>query len=443
MELSGKNIAVLGMGRTGIAAANFLAERGARVTLLERNRREGVQEMPDLHPSVKTVFGTNSPPEDAATIILSPGVDIESEFLGPAKKRGVEILSEIELAGRHTSTPIIAVTGTNGKSTCATVIGSMLEQAGKKAPTGGNLGIPFIELIGLGSPDYFVLEISSFQLEAVRDFRPKIAIVLNLTPDHLDRHKTFERYAQLKANVTARQTGDDVLILNRDDPHTVAMGETSRARKLFFSARSEVAEGAFLRNGSIVTRLEEKEETVCSVSDLKRSIQWQVENILPVVLTARILNLPKEDAAQAIQRFSGLEHRIEWVRTHGGIDFINDSKGTNVGSLWKSLHSMTRPVILIAGGRDKDGDFSALKGLLKEKVKHMVLIGEARPKIRAILNGSFDYEDADGMEDAVNRAYSKAASGDVVLLSPGCASFDMFKNYRERGETFKSIVNRL
>ena len=444
MQLGMEKTIVIGMGRTGIAAANFLAAQKIPVTLIDAKPRTELEEaIRALDPAVHTSFGHSEPPADAERIILSPGVDIHAPFLQEARKHGVEIISEVELASRFTKTPVIAVTGTNGKSTVTTLIGNILKRAGKKIAVGGNLGAPFIRLLREEPVDYFVLEISTFQLEGVKTFHPRLAMILNITPDHLDRHKTFEEYAALKGEIASCQTKEDALILNSDDKNALDQGKNKSSRKFCFSMSHEVEEGAFLRNDIIVSRFNGNDKNLMSVRELKPAMQCQVENALAAVAVTALLGTPPDDITGAIREFPGLEHRIEWVRTVRGIDFVNDSKGTNAGSVNKSLTSFFRPVILIAGGKDKGGDFRSLKLIFKEKVKHLVLIGETKNKFRQILNGSFSYEDAEDMEDAVTRAVEKAQPGDVVLLSPGCASFDMFKDYVERGNRFKDIVNRL
>ena len=444
MQLGMGKTIVIGMGRTGIAAANFLAAQKIPVTLIDAKPRTELEEaIRALDPAVHTSFGHSEPPADAERIILSPGVDIHAPFLQEARKHGVEIISEVELASRFTKTPVIAVTGTNGKSTVTTLIGNILKRAGKRIAVGGNLGAPFIRLLREEPVDYFVLEISTFQLEGVKTFHPRLAMILNITPDHLDRHKTFEEYAALKGEIASCQTKEDALILNSDDKNAMDQGKNKSPRKFYFSMSREVEEGVFLRNDIIVSRFNGNDKNLMSVRELKPAMQCQVENALAAAAVTALLGTPPDDITGAIRDFPGLEHRIEWVRTVRGIDFVNDSKGTNAGSVNKSLTSFFRPVILIAGGKDKGGDFRSLKLIFKEKVKHLVLIGETKNKFRQILNGSFSYEDAEDMEDAVTRAVEKAQPGDVVLLSPGCASFDMFKDYVERGNRFKDIVNRL
>jgi len=432
------------MARSGIAAANYLAEQGARVTLLDGKSKDALSDVLDqLVSGVNTVFQSSTPLPEADLVVLSPGVDIHSPNLDFARESGTEIISELELAYRMSETPIIAITGTNGKSTTTSLIGHLLDRGGKDVQVGGNIGVPFISLVKDQPKDYLVLEISSFQLEGAVQFHPHISVILNITPDHLDRHKTIEHYAALKERIAAHQTKDDVLVLNHDDPwvHRVAAGKQSK--KWYFSMSESVERGCYLDGDQILFKDDKNKEAICSVSDLHQAMQWQVENILPSVLVARLAGIETASIAKTLREFKGLEHRLEWVRSLNGVDFINDSKGTNIGALEKSLNSFDRPVVLIAGGQDKGGDFQSLKPLFKKKVKHMVLIGEARPKIQRVLNGSFGYENADDMETAVRQAYAQTQPGDVVLLSPACASFDMFRDYADRGRQFKGCVQSL
>lgn len=259
----------------------------------------------------------------------------------------------------------------------------------------------------------------------------------------MDRHKGFQSYIELKEKIFAHQTRNDFLILNQDDPNTRDLGKDCPAEHIFFSTQTELEKGIFLRGNKIIARLKSSEVEILSLESLSRGMRWQVENILPAVATALLLDVSQDAIEQALKFFTGLEHRLEWVRNLNGIDFVNDSKGTNVGSVCKSLNTFDRPIILIAGGKDKGTDFSPLKDLMKEKVKHLVLIGETRDKFKAILNGSFGYEESNSLEEAVILAKAKAEEGDVVLLSPACASFDMFKNYADRGNRFKTIVKNL
>ena len=444
MDVTGKHIAIVGLARTGIATANFLARRGARVSVCDQKPRAAMLEaVAQLAPGIETHFETSAPAADAELIVLSPGVDIHNPALDPARQRGVDIVSELELAARLCPTPIIAVTGTNGKTTTTSLIAALLKTAGFDVEAGGNIGVPFVSLIDPPPRDYMVLEVSSFQLEGVSTFRPFISVLLNLTPDHLDRHGSMEAYAALKERIAANQRPTDWMVVNADDPWVKKMAEHKQARRVAFSARKKIEASAFLKSNTVCLRENSDVTEVVAVDDLKPALRWQVENVLAAVTAAHLAGVDAADMTETLKQFEGLEHRLEWVRTMNNIDFINDSKGTNVGSVQKSLTSFDRPVILIAGGQDKGGDFAALKQIFKDRVKYMVLIGEARPRIQAVLNGSFGYEAADSMEAAVRAAYAHAEPGDVVLLSPACASFDMFRDYIDRGNQFRECVNRL
>ena len=444
MELKNKILCVIGLGKTGIAVANFLSRQGARVTVTDSKPREQLLEpLKQLRADVKTRFENSEPPSDAELVVLSPGVDIHSSFLENANQTGIEIISEIELANRFNTVPIIAITGTNGKSTCTSLIAEIISQSGKTVHAGGNLGTPFISLLDQGDADYRILELSSFQMEATSGLHPIVSVILNISPDHMDRHKDFKSYVELKEKIFAHQTQNDFLILNQDDPNTRNLGKGCPAERILFSTQTELDKGIFLRGNRIIARFQNNEREMISLESLSKGMRWQVENILPAIAVALLLDVSQEAILQALKNFTVLEHRLEWVRTMNGVDFVNDSKGTNVGSVCKSLNTFDRPIILIAGGKDKETDFSPLKSLMKEKVKHLVLIGETRDKFKGILNGSFGYEESDSLEEAVRLAKAKADDGDVVLLSPACASFDMFKDYEDRGNRFKTIVKNL
>jgi len=444
MDLKNKIVSVIGLGKTGVATANFLARRGSRVSIMDKKPYDELSELTEnLLPGIKAIYQNSVPLPDSDLIVISPSVDIESEFLKSSRQKGTEIISEIELASRVNSASLIGITGTNGKSTCTSLIDEILTEGGKSTQAGGNLGIPFISLVDQEPTEYRVLEISSFQMEATYSFHPKIAVILNITPDHLDRHESFMQYVGLKEKIYANQTKNDSLILNYDDSNTRSLGENCPAKQILFSLESELECGVYVSKGEIFARINEFKGKVCSLSSLSRGLAWQIENVLPAVAVALLLKVSLESIKKVLGSFVGLEHRLEWVCSQGGVDFINDSKGTNVGSAYKSLNTFDRPIILIAGGKDKNADFSSLKKIMKKKVKHLVLIGETRPKFRSLLNGSFGYEESDSLKDAVHKAKEKADKGDVVLFSPACASFDMFADYIDRGNQFKSIVKNL
>jgi len=444
MELANKNITVIGLARTGVATANFLSSRGAVVTIRDQKPRKELEKViQSLNPQIKYECESIEPDSDAELIVLSPGVDINSDEFDSARKSGVEIISELELASRFNEAPIIAITGTNGKTTTVTLVGEILRRAGKNIIVGGNIGAPFISLVDTPELDWAVLEVSSFQLEGIKEFHPQIAAVLNITPDHLDRHKTLEHYTALKEKITSNQTNEDFLVLNKDDPLTLSLGIVKNAHKVYFGTGINNQDGVFIEDENIKIRKGSSEKILCSVGQLKPSVRWQIENILAAITITDLAGVDRAIITESLREFTGMEHRMEWVRSVNGIDFINDSKGTNVGSVQKTLGSLDRPVILILGGQDKGSDFAILKNIFKEKVKHMVLIGESREKIRKTLNGSFSYTQVDALEEAVGNAFSEAVPGDIVLLSPGCASFDMFRDYMDRGNQFKNLVAKL
>jgi len=444
MDLKNKIVSVIGLGKTGVATANFLARRGAKISIMDNKPYDLLSELTDqLLPGVETVYQNCEPLPDSDLVVVSPSVDIESDFLKNSRQKGTEVISEIELASRVNSASLIGITGTNGKSTCTSLIDEILTEGGKNTQAGGNLGTPFISLVDQGPTEYRVLEISSFQMEATCSFHPKVAVILNITPDHLDRHESFKQYIGLKEKIYANQTKNDFLILNYDDSNTRSLGGDCPAKQIFFSLENELECGVYVNKGKIFARINEFEGEVFALSSLSRGLVWQIENVLPAVAVALLLKISLKSIKKVLGSFVGLEHRLEWVCSQDGVDFINDSKGTNVGSAYKSLNTFDRPIILIAGGKDKNADFSSLKTILKKKVKHLILIGETRPKFRSLLNGSFGYEESDSLEDAVHKAKEKADKGDVVLLSPACASFDMFTDYIDRGNQFKSIVKNL
>tara|TARA_B100001123_G_scaffold381040_1_gene451195 strand:+ start:2100 stop:3440 length:1341 start_codon:yes stop_codon:yes gene_type:complete len=444
MDLKNKIVSVIGLGKTGIATANFLSFRGARVSIMDNKSQEQLSGLAEeLLPAVEVSYQNCTPLPGSELVVISPGVSKNAGFLQNSREKGTEIISEIELASRFNTSSLIGITGTNGKSTCTSLIGEILKEAGKNIQVGGNLGTPFISLLNEKNVDYRVLEISSFQMEATKSFHPKVSIILNITPDHLDRHESFEKYAAIKEKIFENQTETDFLILNQDDYITRGLGKNCTANKIFFSTKNVLTNGVYVKNEKIVGCLKNLEVEILELSSLSRGLRWQSENVLPAVATALLLDISLEAIQKVLRTFPGLEHRLEWVCNQDGVDFVNDSKGTNIGSVCKSLNTFNQPIILIAGGRDKNIDFSKIKNILEKKVKHLILIGETKEKFRSILNGDLDYEESDSLDEAVRLAKIKAEKGDVVLLSPACASFDMFEDYIDRGNQFKSIVKTL
>ena len=447
MDLKGKKVLVVGMARTGIAAVKFLKGKGSLVTTTEVKPKEEMKE------AVEALRGMNVSEEWGGhqteaflkqdLIVVSPGVDLNIEPVQKATQHGVRVISEIELACRFIHVPIIAVTGTNGKTTTTLLIGEMLREDGKKVGVGGNVGEPLILFAdGKDQWEVLVVEISSFQLEAIEDFRPRISVLLNITEDHLDRYPSYGDYIEAKVRIFANQNSGDLAILNRDDPIVMQFGEKVKAKKVLFSLKEKPGEGAFSNGQTISLRLGKKGEEYSLAKTPLKGIH-NVENMMASLTAARIFGCSKKSIQTVLDRFKGLEHRLEFVREIEGVRFYNDSKGTNVGSVVKSLLSFPEPVILIAGGKDKNGDLSPLKELIQKRVKHLILIGEAKERMNRELGKLTDTVMAKTMEEAVLLAHQKAKAGEVVLLSPACSSFDMFKDYKERGMVFKEAVKQL
>jgi UDP-N-acetylmuramoylalanine--D-glutamate ligase len=447
MDLHGRKVLVVGLARTGLATAKFLKAKGSMVSTTEikpkEEMREAVQELKD--GDFLTEWGGHQTETflKQDLIVVSPGVDLKIEPIQAASKKGVRIFSEIELAFQFIDIPIIAVTGTNGKTTTTLLIGEMLKEGGKKVGVGGNVGDPLILFAEGGNRwEVLVVEISSFQLEAIEDFRPRISVLLNITEDHLDRYTSYEEYIEAKARIFANQNSGDVAILNGDDPIVLGFREKVKAKKIFFSLREKLHEGAYSNGDNVILRLDAKEEKYSLAKTPLKGIH-NVENMMAALTTARIYGCSKKAIETVLSRFEGLEHRLEFVREIKGVRFYNDSKGTNVGSVVKSLQSFSEPVILIAGGKDKNGDLSPLRELIQSHVKRLILIGEAKERMNRELGDLTDTAMTKTLGEAVLLAYQTAKKGEVVLLSPACSSFDMFKDYKERGKIFKDAVMRL
>lgn len=433
MDYRNKNITVFGLGKSGVSAAKKVAALGARVTITESKPEDELdqQMLAEINGlGIKIEYGghTRQSIEGADLIVVSPGVHLDLPVLEEAKKKGIKIISEVELAYGFFSKPLIAVTGTNGKTTTTTLIGEMLKAGGKKVAVAGNIGLPLIEVDDSGL-DFIVAEISSYQLEAVENFKPWISVLLNIQPDHLERHHTMEEYIKQKARVFMNQAGDDYVVYNQDDPMVSEMVKPARAKLVGFS-KSSAAE--------IIT---------LSPGEIRIKGRHNLENALAAASTAYLCGVTKDKVAEVLRAFPGVEHRIEYVTTLNGVEFYNDSKGTNPDSTLVAIDTFPeRGIILILGGRDKGVSTDPLYRRVKEKVKAVVLIGEAAGKFEAALRAvdfCSVYQAGFSMEEAVQRSFSLASPGEVVLLSPACASFDMFKNFEERGRAFKAACQKL
>lgn len=447
MQLEKKNVLVVGIALTGIAASNLLARSKALVMAVDDRHEADLKEnLSKLDNNIRVQTGGIKVDNisDFDLIVVSPGVNMRNPLLKQAINKRVPIWSEIELAFRFIKKPIVAITGTNGKTTTTTMIGNILRDSGENVFVGGNIGFPVSDVADQASPySYIVLEVSSFQLEWVHQFRPLISVILNITEDHLDRHLDFNEYVSLKKRIFQKQTENDYLILNNDDPIAARIEPENKIQKLLISRVREVADGAFLRKNTIVIRLNGEETVLGPINKIKEKGAHNVENGLVSALVGTICKVKPESIMNSLSKFDGIEHRMEFVREINGVKFINDSKGTNVGATVKSLENLDSPILLIVGGKDKEGDYSPLCEMIKRKVKFLILIGTSKTKIRLALKDYNNLEEALTLEDAVIRVFSKAKAGDVILLSPACSSFDMYKNYEERGNVFKKAVLNL
>jgi UDP-N-acetylmuramoylalanine--D-glutamate ligase len=447
---------VIGLARSGTGAANLLLRQGEKVTVTDIRREEDLRErIKDLSPGVDLALGGHPEAllDEADLIVVSPGVPLSIEPLRRARERGVEIIGELELAWRVLcGIPFYAVTGTNGKSTTVSLLEKMLEAAGRRSLLAGNIGNALSTEIlarsngepGLPGVDCVVVEVSSFQLEAIRMFRPRLAAVLNVTPDHLDRYRSLGDYRLAKERIALNQEAGDVLVLNADDPECLEIAASPLARKtgVRFFSRMAAVPGIHAEGGVVFTNRGAPEELIAQ-KEMALQGEHNLENAMAASLMALLAGCPREAVRRALREFPGLEHRLEFVREVRGVRYVNDSKGTNVGAVMKSLEGFAAPVVLIAGGRDKGGDFAPLVPLVGAHCRALVLMGEAREKMAAALSGAVPCTMAADMRDAVLKAARAAMPGDMVLLSPACASFDMFQDFEDRGRRFKEAVGEL
>lgn len=446
MDFKGKRVAIIGMGRSGLAAAKLLDNLGAEVIISDIKEKaelqDRIRQLAGMQIEIETGGHTERLIEDTQLIVVSPGVPQDIPLLAQARELRIPIISEIELAYGLLEIPLVAVTGTNGKTTTTTLLGQILAGDGRRVGVGGNIGIPLSSLVNQ-SLDIIVTEISSFQLEGISRFRPYISIILNITPDHLDRYSSFGDYAQCKARVLANQTEGDFAILNQDDELVRPLASKTRAKVISFSCKRRLDAGVWLEGDRIMARLSGVRQEILSLRNVRIKGPHNAINVLAATACTLILGVEQRNLRKALSEFRGLEHRLEHVASIRGMEFVNDSKATNVDAVAKSLQTFSQPIILIAGGRDKRSDYSPLLPLIKERVKDLILIGEATKKIRQVLGGFEPIQEARSMDDAVRLAASLGQPGDVILLSPACASYDMFADFEARGRAFKEAVRRL
>jgi UDP-N-acetylmuramoylalanine--D-glutamate ligase len=446
MELRDKNVLIVGFERTGEALCRFLLDRGARVRVTEKKAADafGDKIRTWTERGVRFETGGHRPESflGADLIIPSPGVPPLPEILA-AREKGVPVISEIELAYLFLRGKIVGITGSNGKSTTTTLVHSILRDAGLKARLAGNIGTPLVSFVDKSRDDHiYVTEISSFQLEYTERFTPAVAAILNVSENHIDWHKTFDNYFGAKKKLVLRQGREGMAVLNRDNPLVWSLAGEAASEVYGFSRKRRLRRGAFIEDGRVVVR-DGKPERILPASRIPLPGSHNQENVLAAALIGHLLGVPAPALRRSILAFRGLEHRLEDVLRVKGVRFVNDSKATTVDATLKALASFDRPIVLILGGRGKGGDFSPLRGGVRKRVRSVVLVGEAADKIEAALGGVVPIDRVSTYREVVRTAFEKAAAGDVVLLAPACTSWDMFKNFEERGRTFKREVRLL
>ena len=446
LAAEGAEVLVLGLGRSGAAAANLLSSLGCRVTVSEQSSRDAYTGDPDcLDRGIDVVWGGH--PEELLLrfplIVASPGVPVETGSVRRAVKAGIRLVGEMELAYRLSRLPWVAITGTNGKSTTTTLLGEFAREAGLPVLVGGNLGVPAAELVrGENGFSYLIAEVSSFQLETIETFRPGIAVVLNVSPDHLDRYRDEGDYIEAKSHIFRNMEGDDWAVVNEDDAIVREMSGKARAALFPFSRSRRLTSGVVLEGNWLTVRQDGRSEPVIHSRDIALPGSHNLENCMAAVAAGIRMGIGIEHMAKVMKTFRGLEHRMELVGYFRGIPVYNDSKGTNVGATLKSLEGLHGDVTLIMGGKDKGTPYAPLRDLVSRKVSTLILIGEAAERMNQEVGGVTETVVAEGLEDAVREAIGRARPGSEILFSPACSSFDMFSSFEERGKVFKELVSR-
>ena len=455
MDLANKNVVVVGLGATGVSTALFAQKKGATVTVTDTAAEDQLQQAAAVMRAhgIPMVLGghTGRLFSEAQLVVISPGVPHTIEPLEAARRRKVPVLGEVELAARFIGEPIVAVTGTNGKTTTTRLVGEMLERSGRSVFVGGNIGSPLIDYVRQqDQADVVVAEISSFQLDTIETFRPRVGVLLNITEDHLDRYPDLKAYAHSKARLFENQQPDDTAILNGSDALTMQATAHIRSRRLLFAAgdwdNRSGQQAAVVSDGGIEFRLppaDDDRRVTIDASQIGLFGRHNLENAAAAALAALMAGGSWEGVRSALRRFRGLAHRIEYVRTVDDVRYYNDSKATNADAVARALQCFNQPVVLLMGGRNKGIAFDTLAKGIRKGVKHLVAFGEARQEIQAAFDGLVPITAASDMQDAVGKARSAATPGDVVLLSPACASFDMYADYAQRGEDFRAVVGKL
>jgi UDP-N-acetylmuramoylalanine--D-glutamate ligase len=448
MELKGKRILVVGAGKSGLAVSHFLAGKGAFAVLADSNIPPCPSGELEQLEGAGVVLSLGGYPEVRShtfdMVVLSPGVPLTEEPAKSAMKYGIALTGELELAYLFATAPIVAITGTNGKTTTTTLIGEIFKKAGRETLVGGNIGLPLVtEVERYGPEAVIVAEVSSFQLETIRSFKPRVAVILNITPDHLDRHGNMAGYTATKARIFENQGAGDYTVLNYDNPQTAGLGDSTCGRKIFFSTRQIIKPGVYVKDGEIMSDLDGSPEAICRAAEIGIPGAHNLENALAAVAATKVAGVGNDIIAGVLREFKGVSHRLEFVAEINGVKYINDSKGTNPDASIKALEAYTEPVVLIAGGKNKGSDFGEFAAKVKERVRVLVVLGQSAELIAdaARAKGFDNIQKADDFEEAVVLAHQAARDGEIVLLSPACASWDMFKSYEERGDLFKKIVS--
>ncbi len=453
MAYRGKTVLIVGAARSGIAAAEFLLDQGARVLLTDLKDQDALasaiaplQSLARRSGALALELGGHNAESfrKCDLVVVSPGVPLALPFFQESRKAGIPVIAEVELAARHLHGKILGITGSNGKTTTTTLVAELLCSAGLKGHAAGNIGAPLTGYVaGSTARDIYVTELSSFQLEGIENFRPFVGSILNITPDHMDRYPDFPSYIAAKKRIFMDQTSSDFAVLNADDPRTAAIAAEVSAQPFLFSRRIEPERGAFVRGGRLLFRDGSGEQPILETCDIALRGEHNLENVLAACAIALLAGAEPSSLRDTVRQFKGVEHRLQLIASINGVQYFNDSKATNVDATIKSLQAFPGNVHLIAGGRDKGGDFTVLRKLVGERVTHLVLIGEAAGKLRDALQGLVETSEAASLQEAVLRCSRRARPGDVVLLAPACASFDMFRNYEHRGEMFKQAVLEL
>jgi len=450
MDLKGKKVLVVGLGKSGLAAALFLRHRGAKVTVSDVRSAEALAK--DIPALLSEGIMVEAGGHGLLTfrrqdlIVVSPGVPLDTPELVQVKGFGLPIIGELELAARFLKGKILSITGSNGKTTTTALVGEILNGAGLPTLVGGNIGVPVVSLIDESTDQtWSVLEVSSFQLESTVEFRPAISVILNITPDHLDRHGSLENYVKAKERIFAAQTSDDFLVLNADNTLAAAAAARSAAQVYWFSVEHPVAQGAWLEEGQVVYRSAKSAATekIMPLSGIPLKGAHNVENVLAAVVASRLAGASAEAVRSGVENFHAVEHRLEYVTTRNGIEFYNDSKATNVDATAKAIAAFPSGIHLILGGKDKNSDYTQLAQLLRERVTAVYTIGSAAAKIESELRGVVSLHSCETLEKAVRTATAAARSGEIVLLAPACSSFDQFESYEHRGRVFKQLVSEV